>query len=56
MPDMADVHIYGGLACVAVGCGLINLGAGLIALGLGLIALGLLYGLRAASTPPDQES
>ena len=37
---LIDVHVYGGLALIATGAGLLSGAAALIVLGVGLVAIG----------------
>lgn len=41
LPDAMDIHVYGGIALIAVGCWLAYRPAGLIAPGLAILWLGL---------------
>lgn len=48
IPDLDDLHVYGGLLLLAIGGALVAPALGLAVMGAGLIALGLLYSLAAA--------
>ena len=48
LPDVDDLHIYGGLLLLAAGGALVAPALGLAVLGTGLIALGFLYSLASA--------